>query len=112
MEKIKRAWIYCAIDAPEDTHGRLKEQFKRLYDYAEQGEFETIGSSSDCGSRPLMDRPGFRHFIEAAKERKANVLLVVNRNSLSCSSIQLAQIQAMAESLNVEIWSPQEGRIF
>lgn len=112
MEKIKQAWIYCAIDAPEDTHGRLKEQFKRLYDYAEQGEFETIGSSSDCGSRPLMDRPGFRHFIEAAKEGRANVMLVINRNSLSYSSMQLAQIQAFTESLNVEIWSPQEGRIF
>ena len=112
MEKIKRAWIYCAIDAPEDIHGTLKEQFRQLCDYAEQGEFETIGSSSDCGSRPLMDRPGFRHFIEAAKERKANVLLVVNSNSLSYSSMQLAQIQAMAESINVEIWSPQEGRIF
>lgn len=112
MEKIKQAWTYCAIDAPEDTHGRLKEQFKRLYDYAEQGEFETIGSSSDCGSRPLMDRPGFRHFIEAAKKGRANAMLVINRNPLSYSSMQLAQIQAMAESLNVEIWSPQEGRIF
>lgn len=111
MEKIKRAWIYCAIDAPEDSHGTLKEQFKRLCDYAEQSKFETVGSSSDCGGRPFMNRSGFRHFIEAAKEGKANVLLVVNRNSLS-SSMQLAQIQAMAESLNVEIWSPQEGRIF
>mgnify|MGYP001864705432 CR=1 FL=1 len=101
MEKIKQAWTYCAIDAPEDTHGTLKEQFRRLCDYAEQMEFEAVGSSSDCGGRPLMNRPGFRHFM-----------LVVNRNSLSCSSIQLAQIQAMAESLNVEIWSPQEGRIF
>ena len=24
MEKAKRAWIYCRIDAPEDTHGVLK----------------------------------------------------------------------------------------
>ena len=112
MEKIKRAWIYCAIDAPEDTHGTLKEQSRRLCDYAEQSKFETVGSSTDCPESPLKDRPGFRHFIEAAKERKTNVLLVVNRNSLSCSSMQLAQIQAMAESLNVEIWSPQEGRIF
>ena len=112
MEKIKRAWTYCAIDAPEDTHGTLKEQFRRLCDYAEQRKFKTVGSSSDCGGRPLMNRSGFRHFIEAAKEGKANVLLVVNRNSLSCSSMQLAQIQAFTESINVEIWSPQEGRIF
>ena len=70
MEKIKQAWTYCAIDAPEDTHGTLKEQFRRLCDYAEQMEFEAVGSSSDCGGRPLMNRPGFRHFIEAAKESK------------------------------------------
>ena len=112
MEKIKRAWIYCAIDAPEDTHGTLKEQFRRLCDYAEQRKFKTVGSSSDCGGRPLMNRSGFRHVIEAAKGGKANVLLVANRNSLSCSSMQLAQIQAFTESINVEIWSPQEGRIF
>lgn len=92
MEKIKRAWIYCAIDAPEDTHGRLKEQFRRLCDYAEQSKFETVGSSSDCGGRPFMNCPGFRHFIEAAKKGRANVMLVINRNSLSYSSMQLAQI--------------------
>lgn len=112
MERIKQAWIYCAIDAPEDTHGVLKGQFRQLCDYAEQMMVETAGSSSDCGGRPLPERPGFRHFIKAAEERKANILLVVNRYSLVRSSMQLAQLQAMTESLNVEIWSPQEGRIF
>lgn len=112
MERIKQAWIYCAIDAPEDTHGVLKGQFRQLCDYAEQMMVEMAGSSSDCGGRPLPERPGFRHFIEAAEERKANILLVVNRYSLARSSMQLAQLQAMTESLNVEIWSPQEGRIF
>ena len=32
MEKVKQAWIYCAIDAPEDTHGVLKGQFRQLCD--------------------------------------------------------------------------------
>ena len=112
MERVKQAWLYCAIDAPEDTNGVLKGQFRQLCDYAEQMLFETAGSSSDCGGRPLLERPGFCHFIEAAKERKANILLIVNRYSLARSSMQLAQLQAMAESLNVEIWSAQEGRIF
>ena len=111
MESMKKAWIYCAIDAPEDIHGVLKAQFRQLCDYAEQMGIKIVGSSSDCGGGPLLDRPGFRHFIEAAKERKANILLVMNRHSLARSSLQLAQLQAMAESLNVEIWSPQEGRI-
>ena len=112
MKNVKQAWIYCAIDVPEDTHGVLKGQFRQLCDYAEQMMFETAGSSSDCGGKPLLERPGFRHFIEATKEGTANILLVVNRNVLSRSSMQLAQLQAMAESLNVEIWSPQEGKIF
>lgn len=111
MERIKKIWIYCSIDAPEDTHGMLKGQFRQLCDYAEQMGIETAGSSSDCGGWPLLERSGFRHFIEAVKEKKANVLLVINRHSLARSSLQLAQLQAMAESLNVEIWSPQEGRI-
>ena len=112
MEKRKKAWIYCAIDAPEDTHGALKEQFKRLWDYGEQMHMETVGSSSDCGGKPLMERIGYRNFIKAVQTGKANTLLAVNRCSLSHSSMQLAQMQAMAESLNVELWSPQEGRIF
>ena len=110
MEKIKQAWTYCAIDAPEDTHGTLKEQFRRLCDYAEQMEFEAVGSSSDCGGRPLMNRPGFRHFIERRRE-KSNVLLVVNRNSLFCS-YTAGTDTGYGRISNVEIWSPQEGRIF
>ena len=112
MERLKQAWIYCAIDAPEHTQAVPKGQSPHLCDYAEQMLVETAGSSSDCGGRPLLERPGFCHFIEAVKERKANILLVVNLHSLSHSSIQLTQLQTMAESLNVEIWSPQEGRIF
>ncbi len=112
MERVKQAWIYCAIDAPEDTHGVLKGQFRQLCDYAEQMMAETAGSSSDCGGWPLLERQGFRHFIEAVKEGKANILLIVNRHSLARSSMQLVQLQTMAESLNVEIWSPQEGRVF
>ena len=30
MKQKRLAWIYCAIDAPEDTHGALKEQLKAL----------------------------------------------------------------------------------
>ena len=33
-------------------------------------------------------------------------------NLQGASLVQLVQLQTMAESLNVEIWSPQEGRVF
>ena len=32
MGQGKRAWIYCAIDAPEDRNGALKSQIKLLID--------------------------------------------------------------------------------
>lgn len=67
MGKGKRAWIYCSIDAPEDTHGALKEQFKSLMDYSEQMRFEAVGSSSDMGMEPLWEREGFLRFIAAVK---------------------------------------------
>lgn len=34
MEQRRGAWIYCAIDAPDDTHDTLKEQFKQLIEYS------------------------------------------------------------------------------
>ena len=42
MGQGKRAWIYCAIDAPEDRNGALKSQFKQLIDYGEQMGFEVV----------------------------------------------------------------------
>ena len=112
MEKIKKAWIYCAIDAPEDTHGALKKQFKQLCDYGEKLGFELTGSSSDLGGKPLWKRDGFRHFVQAVKEKRAEILLIASRNSLSCFSMQLAQFQAMEEEYHLEVFSPMEGRMY
>lgn len=70
MGQGKRAWIYCAIDAPEDRNGALKSQFKQLIDYGEQMGFELVGSSSDVGATPLWNRNGFRHFIEAVQKEQ------------------------------------------
>lgn len=111
MAKKKQAWIYCSVDAPEDSHGVLKEQFRQLCDYAEQMSFETVGSSSDCGGGPLCYRFGFRDFMETVRKGEANVLLVISRKALSHSTIQLAWLQAEGEKRKLEIWSPQEGRI-
>ena len=86
MGQGKRAWIYCAIDAPEDRNGALKSQFKQLIDYGEQMGFELVGSSSDVGATPLWNRNGFRHFIEAVQKEQIDVLLIVNRGRLSRSS--------------------------
>ena len=110
MHQEPKAWIYCRIDAPEDVHGMLKVQRKQLMDYAEQMCFETAGSSSDVGTKPLWDRKGFQHFVEAVKNDRVDALLIASRNSLSHSSLQLAQLQALASGYGLEIYSPTEGR--
>ena len=111
MNKKISAWIYCSVDAPEDTYGKMKEQFRQLCDYAEDMEFEMVGSSSDCGGLPLWGRDGFRKFLEAVRKRKVNVLLVINRNVLSHFSMELAQLQTLEKAADVEVWSPLEGKI-
>ena len=95
MGQGKRAWIYCAIDAPEDRNGALKSQFKQLIDYG----------------TPLWNRNGFRHFIEAVQREQVDVLLIVNRGRLSRSSMQLARFQILQESYDVDAYSPLEGKI-
>lgn len=111
MENEKRAWAYCAIDAPEDTHGALKSQRQQLMDYAEQMGFEMVGSSSDMGNLPLWERAGFRRFIEAVQKDKANILLIITQNCLTRSSMQLAQLQALTESYKIKIYSPLLGAV-
>ena len=111
MGQGKRAWIYCAIDAPEDSKGTLKDQFRKLIDYGEQMGFELIGSSSDVGTVPLWNRNGFRHFIEAVQKEQVDVLLIVNRSRLSSSSMQLARFQILQEGYGVCVYSPLEGKI-
>lgn len=111
MENKKHAWIYCAIDAPEDTHGTLKGQRQQLMDYAEQMGFEVVGSSSDMGNLPLFERPGFKRFTDVARTGRADILLVINENCLSRSSMQLAQLQALAESYEIKVYSPLLGAI-
>lgn len=111
MENKKRAWAYCAIDAPEDTHGALKGQRQQLMDYADQMGFEVVGSSSDMGNLPLWERAGFCRFVEAVQSGRANILLVINQNCLTRSSMQLAQLQALAEGYGIQVYSPLLGAI-
>lgn len=93
MGQGKRAWIYCAIDAPEDRNGALKSQFKQLIDYGEQMGFELVGSSSDVGTTPLWNRNGFRHFHRSGPER-------TGRCSFDCKPGQAVQIIHAARKIS------------
>ena len=110
LDREKHAWIYCAIDAPEDECGTLKKQYRELEKYAEKMGFWVVGRSSDVGGRPLWNRLGFQQFVKCAKAGDPKILLTVNRNCVSRSLVDMEKLQTVARSLELEIYSPEEGR--
>ena len=86
MEKAKRAWIYCYIDAPEDTHGVLKGQHEKLDSYANQMCFTVVGSSHDLGKGLTLNRPGLTELMEVAIIRKMDVLIIDSINRIGCNT--------------------------
>lgn len=111
MDEMKRAWIYCRIDAPEDAHGSLKGQKKELFDYAEQLGFEVIGSSEDIGSGLNFDRSGLTEVLEAADAGKMDVLVIKNLSRLGRDTAKTIELVQKLNERNIRICSPLEGEI-
>jgi len=111
QESVKRAWIYCRIDAPEDTHGALKGQKKGLIDYAEQMGFEVVGESEDIRSGLDFDRAGLAAVMKAARDGKMDVLLVKKLDRLGRDTVKLLEFLRGLDKLGVELYSPLEGQI-
>lgn len=111
MEQKNRAWLYCRIDAPEDTHGALKGQKKELMDYAEQMSFEVVGESGDLGSGPDCDRTGLLEVMKAAREGKLDVLLVKKLDRMGPDVTKTLELIRGLEQLDIQTYSPLEGEI-
>lgn len=111
MEQKNRAWTYCRIDAPEDTHGALKGQKKELMDYAGQMGFEVVGCSEDLGSGMEFDRAGLAEVTKAAGEGKMDVLLVKKLDCLGRDAAKTLEFIRGLEQLGVGLYSPLEGEI-
>lgn len=111
QESRKRAWIYCRIDAPEDSHGALKGQKKELMDYAEQMGFVVIGESQDIGSGLDFDRVGLAEVMKAVGDGKMDVLLVKKFGRLGRDTVKLLEFLRGLDQLGIELYSPLEGQI-
>ena len=105
-----KAWIYCAIDAPEDGNGKLKEQRNMLYEYTRQMGMQVFGDSSDLGGKPLLDRVGFVYFLKNVVEEQVDTLVVSGRRCLWDSAMQQAQLQVIVKQHHLQIYSPLEGK--
>lgn len=110
MDK-KSAWIYCRIDAPEDTHGALKGQYERLETYAAQMGFTVIGSSQDLGSGLHFYRPGLQAILEAAKVGSFQVVLVDSVSRIGRDMAKTTEFIQTISDCGISIYSPMEGEI-
>ena len=111
MEKAKRAWIYCYIDAPEDTHGVLKGQHEKLDSYANQMCFTVVGSSHDLGNGFTLNRPGLTELLEAVIIGKMDVLIIDSINRIGRDAKQVLEFLHKLNGYGVKVYSPLEGEI-
>jgi DNA invertase Pin-like site-specific DNA recombinase len=110
MDK-KSAWIYCRIDAPEDTHGALKGQYERLETYAAQMGFAVVGSSQDLGSGLNFERPGLQAVLESAKAGSFQILLVDSVSRIGRDMAKTVKVIQTISDCGISIYSPMEGEI-
>ncbi len=111
MERTKRAWIYCYIDAPEDTHGVLKGQHEKLDSYASQMCFTVVGSSHDLGNGLTLNRPGLTELMEAAITGKMDALIIDSINRIGRDTNQVLGFLHKLNGYGVKVYSPLEGKI-
>ncbi|MBR0600075.1 recombinase family protein [Sinanaerobacter chloroacetimidivorans] len=111
MKEQLRAWLYCRIDAPEDTHGTLKSQKEELYDYAEQMGFIVAGDAEDLGNGLNLDRPGLLEIEKAASENQMDVLIVKRLDRIGRDTTQVLEFLRGLDQLGIAIYSPLEGEI-
>ena len=111
MNTKQNAWLYCRIDAPEDTHGALKDQKEKLDGYARQMGFEVVGSSEDCGSGLNFDRTGLKEVLNAAKAGKMGVLIVHSVSRIGRDTAKTIDFIRQLNDCGVKVYSPLEGEI-
>lgn len=111
MEYKNRAWVYCRIDAPEDTHGALKNQRKQLMDYADQMGFEVVGCSEDMASGLEFDRPGLKRFLDAARNGGVDILIVHDLSRIGRDTCEAVRFLNRLEQMGVSVYSPLEGKL-
>lgn len=109
MKAKKRAWLYCRIDAPEDTHGILKTQKRELLSYAEQMGFEVVGNSYDIGSGLILERPGLAECMESAIAGKMDVLIVKSLPRIVRDTMGTIEFLRGLDQLGVTLYSPLDG---
>lgn len=109
-EEKRHAWLYCAVDTPQEERTVMKKRCRELELYAQKMGFLLVGHSSDFGGQPLWNRIGFLQFLKCAQAGGPKVLLTFSRDSVSRSETDLKKLWNVSKRLGLEIYSPEEGR--
>jgi DNA invertase Pin-like site-specific DNA recombinase len=111
MDTKKRAWLYCRIDAPEDTHGSLKGQKEKLDSYARQMGFDIVGASEDLAGGLNFDRAGLNEAMEAAKAGEMDVLVIHSISQIGRDMEKTIDCIRQLNNCGVKLYSPLDGEI-
>lgn len=111
MKGKKRAWLYCHIDAPEDTHGALKGQLQQLTDYAQQMNFEVVGSSCDVGTTVGGKENGLALFCKAVTHGDTDTLLIIDPSRILRHPSIHTPFFAFISLCKIQVYTPLTGRI-
>lgn len=111
MDTKQKAWLYCRIDAPEDTHGALKDQKEKLDGYARQMGFEVIGASEDCGSGLDFNRAGLKEAMAAAQAGELDALIVHSVSRIDRDTAKTIDFIRQLNDCDIKVYSPMEGEI-
>lgn len=111
MEQVKNAWIYCHIDAPEDSHGVLKDHRQQLIDYADQMGFYVVGISQDLADGLNLNRTGLNEVMQAAKAGQIDVAVIHSKICISRDENKVIVYINRLHNCGVKLYSPLEGEI-
>ena len=103
---MKRAWLYCHIDAPEDRNGALEKQEKQLFEFSEQLGYHPVGTISDLGGNRNLEK-----LIQVAAVKHFDVLLVSGLFHIHHNRSHALHYVRQLQSLGIGVLSPLDGRI-
>ena len=108
---MKRSWIYCHVDAPEDNRGTLKRHYEELVRYSDQMGFLASGYSDDLGGRSTLHKDGLQAFLDAARAGEVDVLIVKDVTRISKEPKWQKMFLDQMKRWNIEVYSPDEGKL-
>ena len=111
MDAKQKAWLYCRIDTPEDTHGALKDQKEKLDGYAHQMGFEVIGASEDSDSGLDFNRVGLKEAMAVAQTGELDALIVHSVSRIGRDTVKTIDFIRQLNDCGVKVYSPLEGEI-